>query len=116
MRRELLQMTDTTVMETERVRAHSTVTRRLGHWTTARHLDVRASRGGVLLDLRSPRIPAGDIRVELDLDHSVVRLLVPEGAVIDGDEVRRVGRGRGKDWTGTAAPGGGGGGLSGQGG
>ena len=99
-------MTNTTVMETERVRAHSTVTRRLGHWTTARHLDVRASRGGVLLDLRSPRIPAGDIRVELDLDHSVVRLLVPEGAVIDGDEVRRVGRGRVKDWTGTAAPGG----------
>ena len=97
-------MTNTTVMETERVRAHSTGTRRLGHWTTARHLDVRASRGGVLLDLRSPRIPAGDIRVELDLDHSVVRLLVPEGAVIDGDEVRRVGRGRVKDWTGTAAP------------
>jgi hypothetical protein len=99
-------MTSTTLMETAPVRAHSTVARRLGHWTTARHLDVRASRGAVLLDLRSPRIPAGDIRVELDIDHAVVRLLVPEDAVIDGDEVRRVGRGRLKDWTGTAAPGG----------
>jgi hypothetical protein len=99
-------MTSTTLMETEPVRAHSAVTRRLGHWTSARHLDVRASRGAVLLDLRSPRIPAGDIRVDLDLDHAVVRLLVPEDAVIDGDDVRRVGRGRVKDWTGTAAPGG----------
>jgi hypothetical protein len=97
-------MTSTTHMETEPVRAHSTVTRRLGHWTTARHLDVRASRGAVLLDLRSPRIPAGDIRIDLDIDHAVVRLLAPEDAVIDGDEVRRVGRGRVKDWTGTAAP------------
>lgn len=100
-------MTSTTLIETEPVRAHSTVTRRLGHWTTARHLDVRASGGAVLLDLRSPRIPAGDIRVELDIDHAVVRLLVPEDAVIDGDDVRRVGRGRVKDWTGMAAPGGG---------
>jgi hypothetical protein len=99
-------MTSTTLIETEPVRAHSTVTRRLGHWTTARHLDVRASGGAVLLDLRSPRIPAGDIRVELDIDHAVVRLLVPEDAVIDGDDVRRVGRGRVKDWTGMAAPGG----------
>jgi hypothetical protein len=102
-------MTTTTVpesvpAETVPVRAHGTVTRRLGHWTSARHLDVRASRGSVLLDLRSRQIPAGDIRVDLDIDHAVVKLLVPDGAVIDADEVRRVGRGRVKDWTGTPAP------------
>ena len=74
-----------------------------GHWTSAQHLDVRASRGSVMLDLRSAQIPAGDIRVDLDVDHAVVKLLVPDGAVIDGDEVRRVGRGRVKDWTGTPA-------------
>jgi len=85
------------------IRAHGTVIRRLGHWTSAQNLDVRASRGSVMLDLRSPRIPAGDIRVDLDLDHAVVKLLVPDGAVVDGDEVRRVGRGRVKDWTGTPA-------------
>jgi len=90
----------------EPIRAHGTVIRRLGHWTNAQHLDVRASRGSVTLDLRSPQIPAGDIHVDLDIDHAVVRLLVPDGAVVDGDEVRRVGRGRVKDWTGTAAAGG----------
>ena len=97
---------ETVPAETVPVRAHGTVTRRLGHWTSARHLDVRASRGSVLIDLRSPQIAAGDIRVDLDIDHAVVRLLVPDGAVIDGDEVRRVGRGRVKDWTGTPAAGG----------
>jgi hypothetical protein len=94
------------VAETEPIRAHGTTAKRLGHWTTARHLDVRASRGAVTLDLRSPQIAAGDIEIDLDVDHATVRLLVPEGAVVDSDEVRRVGRGRVKDWTGTAAPGG----------
>src|SRR5215469_2133610 len=96
-------MTSTTVTETEKIRAHSTVARRLGNWTTAQDFDVRASRGSVLLDLRSPQIPAGDIRVDLDIDHAVVKLLVPEGAVIDSDDLRRIGRGRVKDWTGTPA-------------
>jgi hypothetical protein len=90
--------------ETEPIRAHGTTARRLGHWTAARHLDVRASRGAVTLDLRSPQIAAGDIEIDLDVDHAMVKLLVPEGAIIDSDEVRRVGRGRVKDWTGTAAP------------
>ena len=87
-------MTSTTVMETEKIRAHGTAARRLGHWTSARHLDVRASRGAVLVDLRSRQIPAGDIQVDLDVDHAVVKLLVPEGAVVDSDELRRIGRGR----------------------
>jgi hypothetical protein len=89
---------------TEPIRAHGTTVKRLGHWTTAQHLDVRASSGAVTLDLRSPQIAAGDIEIDLDVDHAMVKLLVPEGAVIDSDEVRRVGRGRVKDWTGTAAP------------
>jgi hypothetical protein len=92
--------------DTERIRAHGTAAKRLGHWTTARHLDVRASRSAVVLDLRSPRIAAGDIEIDLDIDHAMVKLLVPDGAVMDSDEARRVGRGRVKDWTGTAAPGG----------
>jgi hypothetical protein len=92
--------------EIEPIRAHGTVARRLGHWTTGRHLDVRASRGVVTLDLRSPRIALGDIEIDLDIDHAVLRLLVPDGAVIDSDDARRVGRCRVKDRTGTAAPGG----------
>lgn len=88
------------------VRAHSRVTKQLGHWTRERHFDVRASRGSVLLDLRSTQIAAGDIEVHLDIDRAVVKLLVPDGAVIEDGDARRVGRCRVKDWTGTAAPGG----------
>ena len=86
------------------IRAHNAVIKRLGHWTTDRQFDVRASRGSVVLDLRSPQIPAGDIEVSLDIDHAVVKLLVPEGAVLEHGDARRIGRCRVKDWTGTEAP------------
>jgi hypothetical protein len=92
--------------ETAAIRAHHRVVQKLGHWTTVRGFDVRASRGSVLLDLRSPRIAAGDIEIRLDIDHATVKLLVPDGAIVDHDEVRRIGRGRVKDWTGTSAAGG----------
>ncbi len=85
------------------VRAHGRVVKKLGHWTGARHFDVRASRGLVVLDLRSPRIAAGDIEVNLDIDHAVVKLLVADGAVIEDGSTRRIGRCRIKDWTGMSA-------------
>jgi hypothetical protein len=89
-----------------RIRAHHAVVKKLGHWTTARHFDVRASRGVVVLDLLLPRIEPGDIEIQLDLDHAVVKLLVPDGAQIDDEDLRWLGRGRIKDWTGSGAPGG----------
>ena len=92
--------------EAVRIRAHHAVTRRLGHWTTSRRFDVLASRAGVVLDLRSPDIEAGEIELRLDVDRTTVTLLVPDDAIVDHDEVRRVGRGRVKDWTGTGSPGG----------
>jgi hypothetical protein len=85
------------------IRAHSRVVKKLGHWTRARHFDVRASRGVVVLDLRSPQIAAGDIEVSLDIDHAVVKLLVADGAVIEDGDTRRIGRCRIKDWTGVGA-------------
>jgi hypothetical protein len=93
-------------LQTERIRVHHRAAKKLGHWTTARRFDVRASRGSVLLDLRSPRLAAGDIEIQLDIDHAAVKLLVPDGAIVDHDDVRRVGRCRVKDWTDTAAAGG----------
>jgi hypothetical protein len=105
--------TDSTALETSsavpdavRIRAHGQQVRRLGHWTAARRFDVRASRGSVVLDLRSPRIEAGDIRIALDADHAMVKLLVPEDALVDHDDVRRVGRCGFVDWSGEPAPGG----------
>jgi hypothetical protein len=89
-----------------RIRAHGLSIRRLGHWTSAGRIDVRASRGSVILDLRSPGIEPGDIEIDLDVDHSMVKLLVPQGATIDHGDVRRVGRCGFVDWSGEPAPGG----------
>ena len=92
--------------ETVQIRAHRRVVKKLGDWTTARRVDVRASRGIVVLDLLLPDLEPGEIEIALDIDHATVKLLVPDGAAIDDDDLRRVGRGRIKDWTGTPAPGG----------
>ena len=90
--------------ETVHVRAHNQSVKRLGDWTTARRFDVRASRGLVVLDLMLPKIAPGLIDIALDIDHAAVNLLVPDGAIIDAGDLRRVGRGRVKDWTGASAP------------
>jgi hypothetical protein len=63
-------------------------------------------RGIVVLDLLLPEIEPGEIEIVLDIDHAKVKLLVPDAAAIDDGDLRRVGRGRVKDWTGTARPGG----------
>jgi len=94
------------VLDAVRIAAHGRSIRRLGHWTTARRFDVRAYRGSVGLDLRSRRLEPGDIEVTHDVDHAMVKLLVPEDAVVDHDEVRRVGRCGFVDWSGAPAPGG----------
>jgi len=93
-------------MTTTTIRAHNRSVKQFGAWTTARKLDVLASRSTVVLDLLLPEIEAGVIEINVDLDHSLLKLLVPDGAVIDDGDLRRVGRGRVKDWTGTASPGG----------
>jgi hypothetical protein len=92
--------------ETEKIRARHRSIRKLGAWTTARRFDIRASRGSVVLDLLLPELEPGEITVELDIERATVILLVPDGTNIDDDELRRVGRGRVKDWTGIGSPGG----------
>jgi hypothetical protein len=87
-----------------RITAHDKVVKMLGNWTTDRRFEVRATRGLVVLDLLLPRLEPGDVEILLDVDHSTIKLLVPDGVNIDGDDLRRVGRGRIKDWTGTGSP------------
>jgi hypothetical protein len=87
----------TTLTSPVRIRGHHTVSKHLGRWTAERDFQVRAHRGLVVLDLRSPEIPAGDIRVDVDLDHAVLKLLVAADAVIEDWDLRRTGRGRIKD-------------------
>jgi len=89
--------------DSEQIRAHHRSVRRLGPWTNARRFDIRASRGSVVLDLLLPELEPGEIAVHLDIDHSTVILLVPDGTTVDDDDLRRVGRSRVKDWTGIAS-------------
>jgi hypothetical protein len=100
--------TETTSRPTtpQRLRVHNRRARHLGEWTTARHIDVAASGSLVVVDLLLPRIDDGDIEIHLDLNRTTVKLLVPEGAQIDDDDLRRIGRGAVKDRTGTPSPGG----------
>jgi hypothetical protein len=93
-----------TTTDIEQLRANHRSIRKLGAWTTARHFDIRANRGSVVLDLLLPELEPGEITVDLDIDHSTVILLVPDGTNVDDDELRRVGRGRVKDWTGAGSP------------
>jgi len=86
-----------------RIAANYTVTKHLGNWTTAREFQVRAHRGHAVLDLRSPHIEDGEIRVDCELDHAMLKLLVPDGAVVDDWDLQRQGRGRVKDAEGRKA-------------
>jgi hypothetical protein len=97
---------DAPPVEPVRLRAHRQTVKKLGPWTTERRFDVRGSQSFVCLDLLLAEIEPGDIEIAVDLDHCALKLLVPDGAVIDHADLRRVGRGRVKDWTGTARPGG----------
>ena len=72
--------------------------KKLGHWTQERAFEVKVRHGAVTLDLRSHQIPDGDIEINLDIDHGMLKLLVPEGATVDSWDVSFVGRGRVKDW------------------
>lgn len=77
-----------------RIHADHRSEKRLGAWTTARVFQVRARRGSVVIDLRAPHIADGDIELDLDLDHSTVKLLVAEDAVIDQWDLAWTGRGK----------------------
>ncbi|WP_040840840.1 hypothetical protein [Nocardia brevicatena] len=73
--------------------------KRLGDWTVADRFDVTARYGSVVIDLRSPLIEGdGDIEVHVALDHAMVKLLVPDDAVVDHAELEWTGRGRVKDF------------------
>jgi hypothetical protein len=84
---------------TEPVRLHAdhNALKRLGNWTTADHFEVRSRRGSVVLDLRSPHLPPGDLVIDLDLDRSMVKLLVPDETVVDYADVQWTANGKVKD-------------------
>jgi hypothetical protein len=80
----------------ERIHVDHTTTKRLGRWTTAGSVEVKARSGSVVLDLRSPELPA-ELEIRIDLQRAMVKLLVPDGAAIDHWDVAWPARGRVKD-------------------
>jgi hypothetical protein len=77
-----------------RIHADHRTEKRLGNWTSSRGFEIRSRHGRVVLDLRSPQIPAGDIEIDLDLDRSAVTLLVAGDAVIDQWDLAWTGSGK----------------------
>lgn len=88
----------TTTTTPTRVLVDHEEVKRLGHWTGDLAFDVKIRHGAATLDLRSHQIPDGDIEINLDIDHGMLKLLVPDGATIDSWDVQFIGRGRVKDW------------------
>jgi hypothetical protein len=89
-----------------RVHADHTMTKHLGNWTTARTFEVRARRGAAVIDLRSPDITEGEIELRVDIDHAMVKLLLPADATIDHWGIQWTGSGKVKDSEGVKAQGG----------
>ncbi|MFI0861666.1 hypothetical protein ACH4RA_15565 [Streptomyces smyrnaeus] len=84
-------------LHTERVEAFYTSVKRLGHWTRSRTVEVRTRRSAVHLDLRSAQLPDGEIELRLLSERSMLKLLLPQDAVLDESELRLVGRCKIKD-------------------
>jgi hypothetical protein len=82
---------------TERIHTDHDVTKRLGNWTTAGHFEIRTRHGQTVVDLRSPALPA-ELELRLDLDHGLVKLLLPEDAAIDHWDLYWTGKGKIKDY------------------
>jgi len=78
---------ETGAEDTVLVEVYYTSEKKLGHWTQARRIEVRARRSSLHLDLRSHRIPDGEITVRIQAERSTVKLLVPDGSVIDETEL-----------------------------
>jgi len=96
---------DSTMNTGELIRVDHGTARRLGDWTTADLVHVRARGGSVLVDLRSAGLP-DEIEVRVELDRAAVKLLVPDDAVIDQWGLSWTGRGKVKDAAGDQAGGG----------
>ena len=87
----------TAAAEPVRLHVDHNAVKRLGNWTSADCFEVRARRGSVVLDLRSARLPAGELVVDLDLDRALVKLLLPDDAVVDQRDIAWSGSGKVKD-------------------
>lgn len=87
---------NTTLGAGELIHVDHGTAKRLGDWTTADRVHVRARTGSVMLDLRSAGLP-DEIEVHVELDRATLKLLVPDDAVVDQWGLSWSGRGKVKD-------------------
>jgi hypothetical protein len=101
------QLAATTTTPTTPVQLHADHANRklLGPWTTSAAFEIRARRSRMVIDLRSPQIPAGDIDLNLTLDHTALTLLLAPDMVIDEWDLAFDGRGKVKQAFHQPAPG-----------
>lgn len=88
-------VTKTTTV-TERIHVDHAVAKRLGNWTRAGRIQVRARRALAVLDLRSPDLP-DEVELRVELQRATVKVLVPDDAVVEQGGLRWTARGRVKD-------------------
>ena len=86
----------TALAAVERIHADHTSVKRLGNWTEAARFELRGRSGSIVLDLRSPRLPK-TIDIEVRLDRAMVKLLLPDNAVVEHWDLDWTGRGKVKD-------------------
>jgi hypothetical protein len=89
-------MNTTEMLPTQVIHADHEIVKHLGHWSTASSFDVRARYASVVIDLRSPQLPA-DLAVHLELAHASITILTDEHAAIDAREISWIGKGRVKN-------------------
>lgn len=87
----------------ERIHADHAVVKRLGDWTRAGRVELRARRGIVVLDLRSPQLP-DELELHVELQRATVKLLVSDDARVEHWDLRWTAGGRVKDAQGAATP------------
>jgi Domain of unknown function (DUF1707) len=62
---------------------------RLGSWRVPEALELELRHGVCVLDLRSPVLPAGGVRIEASARHSSIRILVGHGTPVEMDDLVR---------------------------
>ena len=85
-----------TITATERIHADHTVSKHLGNWTRANHIEVQARRGAAVIDLRSPDLPE-EVEIRLDLHCAMVKLLVADDVTVSHWDLHWTGKGKVKD-------------------
>ena len=94
-------------MNVEHVTNDHTAVKKSGCWTRADRIELSGRRGATVLDLRHlPATSGGRLRLNLDLERSSVKLLIPRDAVIDDATLHQSGRGGVKDHSDGQATGG----------